>query len=71
MKNENIRYQGSEVLLRLAKASYKDFLFNQLVSGFSKPLKYKNRYRKSWSEGEYDRFHRPKFSVMKQWLNKN
>ncbi|MGK0180202.1 MAG: hypothetical protein ACI8PD_002008 [Nitrospinales bacterium] len=71
MKNKNIRYQGSEVLLRLARAAYKDFLSNQLVSGFSKPLRCKNRYRKSWSEDEYVRFHHQKFSAMKQWLNKN
>ncbi|MFT4578949.1 MAG: hypothetical protein ACI9UO_001776 [Nitrospinales bacterium] len=72
MKDDRIKYlKGTKELLRLAEEGYEDFLFEQSLSGFSKPIKFKNRYRKSWSEGEDDHVHRRKFSAMKQGLNKN
>ena len=72
MKNDKIRYlKGNKDLLRLAKESYEDFLFNQSLSGFTSPVKFKNRNRKSWSESEYGNNHRPKFSAMKNRINKN
>jgi|SaaInlStandDraft_7_1057024.scaffolds.fasta_scaffold79233_2 hypothetical protein len=72
MKDDRIRYlKGAKELLRLAKEGYEDFLFEQSLSGFSKPVKFKNRYRKSWSEDEYDHVRHRKFSAMKKGLNKN
>ena len=72
MKDDKIRYlKGNKEVLRLAKEGYEDFLFNQSLSGFTRPVKFKNRYRKSWSEDEYEHNHRPKFSAMKKGVNKN
>lgn len=72
MKDDKIRYlKGNKVLLGLADEEFEDFLSYQSVLSFSKPKKFKNRYRKSWSEGETDRLKRPRFSSIKNWSNEN
>jgi len=72
MKDDKTRYlKGNKELLRLADEDYEDMLFFQSAVGFSKPKKFKSRYSKSRFEGETDRFNRPKFSAIKNWLYKN
>ncbi len=72
MKNDKIKYlRGSKELLGLAGKDYEDLLFEQSLSGFSKPVKFKNRNRKSWFENEDEQLKRPKFSAIKKWSDKN
>jgi hypothetical protein len=72
MKEDKIRYlKGNKELFMLAKESYRKNIFNQSLSGFNRPIKLKNRYRKSWSESEHDHIHRPKFFTIRTWITKN
>ena len=72
MKEDKINYlKGNKELLRLADEDYADMLFFQCAEGFYKPIKFINRYSKSRFEGEIDRYRRPKFSAIKNWLYKN
>lgn len=72
MKEDEIKYlKGNKKLLRLADEDYVDMLFFQSAVGFSKPIKFKNRYSKRRFEGEIDRYKCPKFYAIKNWLYKN
>ncbi len=76
MKEDKINYlKGNKELLRLADEDYVDMLFLQSffqsAVGFSKPIKFKNRYSKNRFEGEIDRYKHPKFFAIKNWSYKN
>lgn len=71
MNYDNIKYlKGTAVLNRLAEIEYKKFIFNQSFDGL-RPVKFKNRYRKSQFKDENYRFERRKFSAIKKWSNAN
>ncbi|MEK9629448.1 MAG: hypothetical protein VW455_10560 [Nitrospinota bacterium] len=72
MKYDNIKYlKGTTELYRLAEEEYEKFIFNRSFDGFFRPVRFKNRYRKSRFEDEDNIYKRPKFSAIKKWSNQN
>ncbi len=72
MEYDKIKYlKGNKELLRLADEDYRDFIFYQSFDGIFRPVKFKNRYRKSRFENEDCRFKQPEFSAIKAWSSRN
>lgn len=68
MKYRKIKYlKGTKELLRLADEEYENSIFSESFDGFFRPVKFKNRYRKSRFEDEDNIYKRPKFSAIKNW----